>query len=158
MSERVLVPASRFDPWARAVADTVTSMEASATAVPHLVHVFDEIEWNSTVQQSDAATVPDPDELAERKSAIMAAATIFDDAGFDYTVIGIESETPSRALLDLVDEANIDRIYMYGRKRSPAGKTVFGSRLQTILANSPVPVIVLPADAASWPRDLATDS
>ena len=157
MPERVLIPVSGFDPWARAVANTVAAIETPERVVPLLVHAFDEVERESTVQQLDTDVIPDSDELAERKSAVAAAADVLEGADFDYNVIGIESENPDRALLDLIDEADVDRIYMYGRKRSPVGKTVFGSRLQKILGNSPVPVVVLPADAASRSRNQATD-
>ena len=157
MPDQVLMPVSGFDPWARAVANTVATIETPDTTTPLLVHVFDEKERKSAIQRMDLDSTLDPHELAEQKSAIEAAADVFDDAEFEYNVVGIESETPGRALLDIVDEADVDRVYMYGRKRSPVGKSVFGSQLQKVLANSPVPVVVLPADAALRSRNSAAN-
>ena len=49
---------------------------------------------------------------------------------------------PEDGILNLVDEVDADHVVMGGRKRSPAGKAVFGSVTQTVILESDVPVTV----------------
>ncbi|KAB1196065.1 MULTISPECIES: universal stress protein [Haloferax] len=63
----------------------------------------------------------------------------------DYDVnvtIAEASAPPEDGILDLIDEVNADHIVMGGRKRSPAGKAIFGSVTQTVILESDVPVSV----------------
>lgn len=62
---------------------------------------------------------------------------------FDATVtIAEASAPPEDGILELVDEVDADHVVMGGRKRSPAGKAVFGSVTQTVILESDVPVSV----------------
>ncbi|WP_411963661.1 universal stress protein [Haloferax sp. YSMS24] len=49
---------------------------------------------------------------------------------------------PEDGILDLAKDVDADHIVMGGRKRSPAGKAVFGSVTQTVILESDVPVTV----------------
>ena len=158
MGARVLVPVASFDPWARAIARTVVRIESDDSIVVELIHIFDEGEKETIATNLGLGEGASIDELSTRKSEVTAAAEIFDEAGFDYEISGIESEEPGRAILSHSDEKDADRIYMYRRKRSPVGKAVFGSASQDVLSNASVPVVVLPASAGMSSTDQATSS
>lgn len=149
MSGQVLVPVDNFAPWARSVANTVIEMESSDDMSVRLLHVFDEGEHQSTIDNLGIDGDPSLDELAARKSAVSAAKELLNEADFTTDVEGVKSDTPGEAILSVVDERDVDRLYVYSRKRSPVGKAVFGSSNQYLLFNADVPVVVLPADAAA---------
>jgi nucleotide-binding universal stress UspA family protein len=89
------------------------------------------------------------DELAARQSGVEAVVDRAEAAGFDCVVRGFEHDgDPATALVDAVETTDADRLYVYGRRRSPVGKAVFGSTLQAVLADAPVPVVVVPS--AVW--------
>ena len=62
---------------------------------------------------------------------------------------GISVETrrmladPAAAIVRTADEIDADLIVLCGRKRSPAGKVLFGSVTQSVLLDSTVPVTVV---------------
>lgn len=143
----LLAPVRNFDPWARAVAETIVEMEAPNEATVHLIHIFDESERVSTAENLGVSDQMPLDELAARKSGVKRATNVVEAAGFETVVHGDESETPSQVILSTIETHDIDRVYVYSRKRSPVGKAVFGSSIQDLLFNAPVPVVVLPADA-----------
>lgn len=146
---RVLLPASNHSQWAESVADVVVDTEgddADLTAV--VAHVFDDDEVESTNENLDIEGRAKMDELASRKSGVNAATERLEDAGIDTEVRGVEHEgEPADAIVDAIDEEDADRLYMYSRKRSPAGKAVFGSTLQQVILAARVPIVVVPSNA-----------
>lgn len=145
---RVLLPASNHSRWAESVADVIVDTEADNDTTAVVTHVFDEAEVTSTNANLDIEGRAKVDELASRKSGVTAATERLDDAGIDTEVRGIEHDgEPADAIVDAVEEEDADRLYMYSRKRSPAGKAVFGSTLQQVILNARVPVVVVPSNA-----------
>lgn len=145
---RVLLPASNHARWARDVADVLLELEDSNTTAV-VVHIFDERELETTRENLNLDGRPTADELASRKTGVSAAVDHIEsaDADVDCKVRGFEGEDePADAILEAVDETDSDRLYMYSRRRSPAGKAVFGSTLQDVLLNARVPVVVTPSN------------
>lgn len=147
MPSQALIPVSPFNPWARAIARTLVEIEDADDIQVTLLHVFDNEDKQATLEVTNNESTVNLDKLAELKSGVKTASKILSDAGFEHETKGVESDSLSRGILTVADEEEIDRIYMYNRKRSPVGKTVFGSTIQNVLSNATVPVIVLPADA-----------
>lgn len=58
------------------------------------------------------------------------------------SIKGIERE-PAEAIHTIADAVNADEIVLGGRKRSPAGKVLFGSVTQSVVLNSNLPVVVM---------------
>ncbi|WP_254663304.1 universal stress protein [Haladaptatus sp. W1] len=146
MSETILLPLRNYRPWARAVANVAANTE-SGDVTALLLHVFDEDELSSTRENIDSSGSMTANDLAARKSGIVAAREILQDAGVSVEVRGREqAETTADSILTVADEAGVERLYLYGRKRSPTGKAVFGSTLQRILFNATVPVTVVPSN------------
>lgn len=146
MSETILLPLRNYRPWAEAVAGAAATVE-SGDVTALLLHVFDGDELSSTRENIDSSGSVTVDDLAARKSGIVAAREILQDAGVSVEVRGLEqAETTADSILTVADEAGVERLYLYGRKRSPTGKAVFGSTLQRILLNATVPVTVVPSN------------
>jgi nucleotide-binding universal stress UspA family protein len=145
METRVLLPARGFPGWVEAVTDVAVDVEPADDVTAIVLHVFDDDEVASTVSNLDVDGDVDVDDLAERKSGVSAAIDRLDEAAVDYRVRGVvQEESPSSAILSVADDEDVDRIYMYSRKRSPTGKAVFGSELQDVLLDATVPVVVTP--------------
>ncbi|MFC7157170.1 universal stress protein [Halomarina halobia] len=63
------------------------------------------------------------------------------EAGVDCVTVTREGD-PTEAILDYIDAADIDVVVIGGRKRSPAGKLLFGSVTQSIVLHTDVPVMI----------------
>lgn len=81
-----------------------------------------------------------PDEVADRIVYVREVGDRLDDADIAYEVRGTVGADPARAITDLAETVEADRIVIGGRRRSPSGKAVFGSTAQEILLNAPCPV------------------
>lgn len=65
----------------------------------------------------------------------------FEKAGIEYDVEE-SSGDPAEAIIDVASDVDADLIVIGGRKRSPAGKALFGSVTQTVILNAGRPVMV----------------
>lgn len=121
-------------------------MEDSADVTVLLLHVFD-AETRRALVDKETPEDDTLDALAASRSGVRAASDVLSDADITYEIRGLEASDLGPAILDVVADEDVDRIYMYNRKRSPAGKAVFGSTIAYVLSNATVPVVVLPDDA-----------
>jgi nucleotide-binding universal stress UspA family protein len=78
---------------------------------------------------------------ATQLAPVRAASEVFEEAGVEYEVTE-SSGDPAETIIDAADEADADLIVIGGRKRSPAGKALFGSVTQTVILNAGRPVLV----------------
>ncbi|WP_318570361.1 universal stress protein [Salinigranum marinum] len=85
---------------------------------------------------------------ATQLAPVREASDVLDEAGIDYDVTE-SSGDPAEAIIDAADDVDADLIVIGGRKRSPAGKALFGSVTQTVILNAGRPVMVtgVPEDA-----------
>lgn len=144
MSSTVLLPVKNHAPWARDVADVVADVEGEDTEAV-VLHVFDEGEVTSTRDNLDGESLS-TNALAARKAGVGAAVDVLTDGGVDATPRGVrKGDRAADAILDVARSVDADRVYLYGRKRSPAGKAVFGSTVQRVVLNATVPVTIVPA-------------
>jgi nucleotide-binding universal stress UspA family protein len=144
MSSTVLLPVKNHAPWARDMAETVASIEDEDTEVI-VLYVFSREEIESTRANLNASKELSLNDLASRKTSADATANILNDEGLDTTLCGVrENNRRADAVLEMVESVDGDRIYLYSRKRSPAGKAVFGSTVQRVILNARVPVTIVP--------------
>ena len=78
---------------------------------------------------------------ATQVTSVRRALDALETDGIEASVVG-ESGDPTDAILRVADEHGVDAIYIGGRKRSPAGKALFGSVAQSVILNAERPVLV----------------
>lgn len=76
-----------------------------------------------------------------REAATEAAASAIADLDVSAEPVGLIGNPKSR-IVDYAAEQNARYIVVAGRKRSPAGKTAFGSVTQSVILNSECPTVV----------------
>jgi nucleotide-binding universal stress UspA family protein len=79
----------------------------------------------------------DPGRVATVRDARDALAA----DGYEVEILEA-SAPPAEGILNLAADVEADLIVMGGRKRSPAGKALFGSATQAVVLDSDVPVVV----------------
>lgn len=144
MPAKVLLLATHNRPWTERVAETMVDIDGTRANVV-LLYVFSEDAKEETIENLDIEGEVDLDQLARRKDDVAAGTDVLEAAGITYEVRGREHEDQAEAVLQAVDDLAIDRIYVYSRRRSPAGKALFGSTLQDVIIGASIPVVVTPS-------------
>ncbi|WP_135826808.1 universal stress protein [Halorussus ruber] len=129
------------------LASAVSEVAGPTGAKVVMAHVFTDEEFDGVVSNLDydPSGDIDPDEVAQRHATVRQLTDEFDAAGVEYSVrgrVGDHGET----IVELAKEVNADRVVVGGRKRSPAGKAVFGSTAQEVMLNAPCPVTFVRGD------------
>jgi nucleotide-binding universal stress UspA family protein len=126
---RVLLPVDTNESRARAQADYVAELPEAETAVEAIVlHVFTE----------DEASEPRD---VTRVGSVRRARERLDDAGVEVTLLEDSLDAVDN-ILAYADEYDVASIVLGGRKRSPAGKAMFGSVTQSVIYDTDRPVVV----------------
>ncbi len=102
------------------VAETVDGVKA------FILHVFDDNPEGASVHQL---------------KAVREARDRLEDAGVTVELLG-SSGDPAEEVLRYTDKHDVDQICVGGRKRSPAGKALFGSVTQDVILGTERPVLV----------------
>ena len=87
-----------------------------------------------------------PQELRQFKSAtrvgsVRRATEHLEEAGVDVTVTDGSGDAADD-IIATAQKHDVDEIVMGGRKRSPAGKAIFGSVTQSVIRSTDLPVVV----------------
>ncbi len=144
-----------------ALADAVIELAGPTGATVVLAHVFDEDEFgtlraeladsgDAVIESVRGSLEPrrtserqadlSADQVAGRIVAIRDIEERFDAADIEHVVRGSVGDDHADAIVALAEEVDADRIVVGGRRRSPAGKAVFGSTAQEVLLSAPCPV------------------
>ena len=115
---------------AKKQAQTVVDLFDTDDLLVHLLHDFTDNPEGASVVQVGA--VHRAEEILE---------------GHDIEIEYHEgSGEPAESIIDTAERLDVDSIVVAGRKRSPVGKALFGSTVQTVMLDSEVPVVSIRAD------------
>lgn len=117
-----------------------------AKAVANLPNSDEEVEANILYVFTSEADEDMPEELerfrtATRVASVRRAKEVLEEADIEANVLE-DSGNAAKDILDTAEELDIDCIVLGGRKRSPAGKVLFGSITQAVILDSDRPVMV----------------
>lgn len=116
--------------------DNVERGTSQAKFVANLPRANEEVKTTLThVLQTEGADLPEPMATPSRVRAVREARDHLQDAGI-RTEIREADVPPAEGIRELADAIDADLIAMGGRKRSPAGKVLFGSVTQSVLLNT----------------------
>lgn len=149
--ETVLVAVSEEDERrTEQLTATAADIARPADATVALAHIFRQEEYEKTREQLNFEQYSEvtPSVIAERHTTTRSLASAMDEAGIDHTIHGRISNgtSVSERIVELAEEVGADLILAGGRKRSPAGKAVFGSTAQEVILNAPCPVTFVRGD------------
>lgn len=112
----------------RAVAEEIIDMPLDwANVRVTLLHAF--------------AERPDKDVSAQRVVSVRRAGQILEDIGIEIDYVDTDAK-PAKAIIDTAADRDGDLIVVAGRKRTPAGKALFGSVTQAVILDTDIPVLV----------------
>lgn len=125
----VIIGVDRNEERARSQARTVADLPDAPEAVhATIVHVFSDNPEGASVDQI---------------AGVRRARELLREAGVEVTLAETSGDAAGE-LLELAHDREADAICLAGRRRSPAGKAVFGSVTQTVILEADRPVIVAP--------------
>jgi nucleotide-binding universal stress UspA family protein len=111
---------------ARAQAERIAGLDWDRDAVEvRVLHVFTDNVEGATVSQVGSAR---------------EARDLLEEAGFEVS-LDETSGDPATRIVEYAEGADADLICVAGRKRSPAGKAVFGSVSQSVMLDTERPVL-----------------
>lgn len=141
------VAASDTDRIDRLVEETI---DVAGPTGAHVVvsHVFTREEYNKALDDLEfdvTAEEVSGDDVARRHSIVRDVVEELENADISFEVRGPIGDHAEK-LVELAGDVDADRLIVGGRKRSPAGKAVFGSLAQEVMLESPCPVTFVRAD------------
>jgi len=132
------------------LAETAAGIAGPAGATVALAHVFTKSEYEEARSNLDFdfGSEVTPDAVAKRYVTIRELGDAMDEGDVEFTWHGRLSDEDSEGevVVGLAGELDADLVIVGGRKRSPAGKAVFGSTAQEIMLESPCPVTFVRGD------------
>lgn len=146
--DTVLLPATNHERWTRTVVDTLVDIESPAETSVIVSYTFDEDEFKEIegTQSSESEGRP-LDEIAAQQAGVSETVATLEQYDIDATVRGVAATGDNgEGVLAAANRFDVDRIYMYRRKRTLSGIAIFGGALQYVLSNGDTPVVVIPAN------------
>ena len=135
---RVLLPVHTNEDRARRAAETVVSLPGDPDGISVVVlNVFEEFEVTDEGGTVTSADLHDEETLPD---AVDVAVETLEAAGIAAEVRQIHGD-PADEIVAAANGIDADCIALSGRKRSPAGKALFGSVTQSVLLSTDRPVL-----------------
>lgn len=139
----VLLAIDSDEQRAKKAAEAVRSLPGSPddldVTVLNVFEEFDVSDGESRVRSEDffdESDVPD---------SVSVAVEFLEEDGISVAT-RLEHGDPAETIVSIADEIDVDTIAITGRKRSPAGKVLFGSVAQAVMLSANQPVLVVIED------------
>lgn len=127
------------------VDDNTDRAAAQARYVSGLPGESNEVAVTVAHAYRDDPVSPGEENFDEESPGVIEATDILTDAGIDVEQRELY-EPVAESIVELSAELGVDEVVLCGRKRSPAGKALFGSVTQSVALESPVPVTIVPIE------------
>lgn len=129
------------------ITNTAIDIAGPTGATVTLVHVFSDDQYRTLAEKLEFNPNSEvtPDTVAKRHTTIRELEATLDEAGITFTSHGGVGEK-GEVIVELARTLDAELIIVGGRKRSPAGKAVFGSTAQEVMLNAPCPVTFVRGD------------
>ncbi|WP_254525900.1 universal stress protein [Natrinema caseinilyticum] len=137
---RVLLSIDADEDRAILAAEAVAALPGDVDVV--VLNVFEKFTVSDGEARIDSSELYDEEAYPE---SVTTASQILESAGIDPEIRHEHGE-PTETILEVAADIDADSIAVSGRKRSPAGKAIFGSVTQSLLLSSDRPVIVATSD------------
>lgn len=137
---RVLAPVDSNEKRAKRVAEAITELPGQRDdIVVTVLNVFEEFDVTS-----EGGKIRSDEYFSDNNfpNSVSVVTEIIEEVGISVEKRR-EHGDPADRILDVADDIDADAIAMSGRKRSPAGKAVFGSVTQSVLLSANRPVIAI---------------
>lgn len=136
---RVLIAVDTNEQRAEQAAEEVLSLPGEpddiSVTILNVLEDFDVVDEGGRVSAEDVSEARTPPE------SVSITENILEEAGFDVETRQ-EHGDPAHEIIAMADEIDADVVVIGGRKRSPAGKAIFGSVTQKVILSSDRPVLV----------------
>lgn len=133
----ILIPVRKNETRTRRQVDAISDLPVRPGDVSVTVlYVFEEID-------SDLGGTLSLQEYDDVPETVTWARDRLETEGFDVEALVAEGH-PDDAIVSLSTDRDADHIVLGGRKRSPTGKAIFGSTVQSVILDADVPVTVVP--------------
>lgn len=139
MYETILVPTDGSEQASAAIPHALDLAEKYSATV-HALCVVDRAAAHQLGPTRAESTLEAMAERAEEVTREIAERA--EEAGVDC-VPAVENGAPDDVILKYVDEHGVDLVVIGGRKRSAAGKLLFGSVTQSVALHADVPVTIV---------------
>ncbi len=143
---RVLVPIDDREDRVRSQAQAVLELPDAETAIRvDVLHVKTDIEiFDGDGEEPDIGELKaDRESLEEFPESATVIQELLEDAEIETAFHTIAGNTTS-GILNVADQFDSETLVLGARRRTPAGKAIFGSVSQKIILNSDRPVMVVP--------------
>lgn len=137
---RIVLPVNANPDRARATAEAVIELPNSPEDMEVVIlNVFEDFDVTDESAQVDSTQFYDESDYPE---SVQIATEILESEGISVTNRR-EHGDPASMITAVADEIDAAIIAMSGRKRTPTGKALFGSVLQSVLLSASRPVHVV---------------
>lgn len=142
--KRVLLGVDNEPGRARATAESVADLPGVPDEVEVVIlSVFEEFTVADEGGQVRSEELYDPESFPE---SVNVARDVLVGAGIDGIELRREHGNPAEEILRVADDIDADLIALGTRKRSPTGKVLFGSVVQSVLLDADRSVLVNSGD------------
>ena len=141
--KRVLLAVDTDEGRARRAAEGVASMPGAPDDLAvTLLNVFEEF---SAADEAGRVTSEDLYDEEDFPDSIAVARDVLEAEGIDVELRREHGE-PAERIVAVAAELDAAVVAMSGRRRSPAGKAIFGSVTQSVILDADRPVLVVPGE------------
>ena len=141
--KRVLLAVDADEQRARRAAEGVVDAPGGPDDVA--VTVLNVFEQFSAADEAGQVRSEDLYDAEDFPDGVLAARDLLEAAGYDAT-LRREHGDPAERIVAVAHDVDADVVALAGRKRSPAGKAIFGSVTQSVILDADRPVLVAPGE------------